>query len=161
MNKRIVSQHPENWTDADVESRTSEIENVILQLWPVPVGHKVDVGAVRSAKTKREVLLTHLLEAAYIKVGQVLYPRRGKYAGRNAVVLDDGSIELEGHIYDSPSGAGRFLTGKPTAGWHFWLVNPESRQMLWDVRQQYIEALSVDIEVVDDEEDDDDEEDSN
>jgi len=160
MNKRIVSQHPENWTDADVESRTSEIENVILQLWPVPVGHKVDVGAVRSAKTKREVLLTHLLEAAYIKVGQVLYPRRGRYAGRNAVVLDDGSIELEGHIYDSPSGAGRFLTGKPTAGWHFWLVNPESKQMLWDIRQQYIDALNDDIEIEDDEEDDD-EEDSN
>ena len=160
MNKKIISDHSSGWKDEDVEKRTVELEKVILQLWPVPVGHKVDVGVVRSAKTKREVLLTHLLDSGLIKVGQIFYPRRGKYAGRNAVLLEDGSIELEGQLFDSPSGAGRHITGRATAGWHFWLVNPESKQMLWDVRQQYIEALSADIEIDDDEEEDE-EEDSN
>ena len=156
MNKKIISEHADDWNDFDVEERTAEIEKVILQIWPVPVGHKVDVGAVRSAKSKREVLLSHLLEAGYIKVGQILYPKRGKHAGRNAIVLEDGSIELDGQHFDSPSGAGRVVAGRATAGWHFWLVNPESKQMLWDVRQQYIDALSADVEIEDEEEDDDD-----
>jgi uncharacterized protein with ParB-like and HNH nuclease domain len=156
MNKKIISEHPNNWGEVDVEKRLTEIEKVILQLWPVPEGHKVDVGAARSAKTKREVLLTHLLEDGYVKVGQLLYPKPGKYSGRNALVLEDGSIELEGQLFNTPSGAGRFLRGKATAGWHFWLVNPESKQMLWDVRQQYIEALSTDVEIEDDDEDDED-----
>jgi hypothetical protein len=46
-------------------------------------------------------------------------------------------------------------------GWHFWLVNPDSKQMLWDIRQQYIEALSADVEVEDDDEDEDSDDDSN
>jgi hypothetical protein len=157
MNKKIISEFSDGWSDDDVEKRTTELENVILRLWPVPEGHKVDVGASRSAKTKREVLLSHLLEEGYIKVGQVLYPKPGRYAGRNAVVLEDGSIEIEGQNFNTPSGAGRFLHGRATAGWHFWLVNPESKQMLWDIRQQYIEALSADVEVDEDEEDGDDE----
>ena len=154
MNKKIVLEHSDNWSDADVEKRTVEIENVILQLWPVPEGHKVDVGASRSAKTKREVLLSHLLNDGYIKVGQILYPTQGKFAGRNAVVLEDGSIELEGQLFDSPSGAGRFLRGRATGGWSFWSVNPESKQRLRDIRQQYIEALNSDVEVDDDDEED-------
>jgi len=157
MNKRIISERSNDWSDQDVEVRTKELEKVILQLWPVPAGHKVDVGASRSAKTKREIWLSHLLEDGYIKVGQILYPKPGKYAGRNAIVREDGSIELEGQLFDTPSGAGRLLRGKTTGGWRFWLVNPESRQMLWDVRQQYIEALSTDVEI--DEDDDDDEDD--
>lgn len=156
MNKRIISERPNDWCDQDVEERTRELENVILQLWPVPKGHKVDVGASRLAKTKREIWLSHLLEDGYIKVGQILYPKPGKYAGRNAIIREDGLIELEGQLFDTPSGAGRFLRGKTTGGWRFWLVNPESRMMLWDVRQQFIEALSADIEVDDDEEDGDD-----
>jgi hypothetical protein len=153
MNKKIISAHPEGWNDVDVENRLDELGAVIMDLWPVPAGHKVNVGASKSAKTKREVWLPHLLEAGYIKVGQILFPKRGRYAGRNAIVLEDGSIELEGKLFDSPSGAGRHLTGRETAGWHFWLVNPDSKQMLWDIRQQYIEALSTDIEIEDDEED--------
>jgi hypothetical protein len=160
MNKKIVSEHSDDWNDEDIEERTTEIERVILQLWPVPDGHKVDVGASRAAKTKREILLSHLLDDGYVKVGQILYPKPGRYAGRNAVVLEDGSIEIEGHLFDTPSGAGRFLHGKATAGWHFWLVNPDSRQMLWDIRQQYIEALSVDVEIVEDEDEDDGEDES-
>jgi hypothetical protein len=156
MNKKIISEHSDNWADEDVEERTKEIEKVILKLWSVPEGHKVDVGAARSAKTKREVWLSHLLEDGYIKVGQVLYPKPGKYAGRNGIILEDGSIQLEGQLFNTPSGAARYLRAKATAGWHFWLVNPESKQMLWDIRQQYIDALNDDIEIEEDEEDEDD-----
>ena len=156
MNKKIISEHSENWTDEDVEERTKEIEKVILKLWSVPEGHKVDVGAARSAKTKREVWLSHLLEDGYIKVGQILYPKPGKYAGRNGIILEDGSIQLEGQLFNTPSGAARYLRAKATAGWHFWLVNPESKQMLWDIRQQYIDALNDDVEIEEDEEDEDD-----
>jgi len=157
MNKRIIAEYSNNWDDEDIEKRTTEIEDVVLQLWPVPVGHKVNVGASRSTKTKREVLLSHLLEDGCVKVGQLLYPKPGKYAGRNAVVLEDGTIELEGKIFNSLSAAGIHIRGRNTAGWHFWLMDPKSKQMIWDVRQQYIDALSAGVEIEDDEEDDEDE----
>lgn len=161
MNKKIISEYHEAWTDADVESRTSEIENIVLQIWPVPEGHKVNVGSARLTKSKREVLLIHLLEDGCVKVGQLLYPKPGKYAGRNAVVLEDGTLELEGKIFNSLSAAGIHLRGRNTAGWHFWLIDPNSKQMIWEVRQQYIEALSTGVEIEDDVDEDDEDDDSN
>jgi hypothetical protein len=161
MNKRIIAEHQDVWSDADVEARTQEIEDVIFQIWPVPAGHKVQIGSARAAKTKREIWISNLLESGYIKVGQVLYPKRGIYAGRNAVINEDGLIEIDGNSFDTPSGAAKFIAGKGMHGWHFWLVNPDSKQMLWDIRQQYIEALSADVEVEDDDEDEDSDDDSN
>jgi len=160
MNKKIIAENSSNWSDSEVDNRISELESVIICLWPVPAGHKVKVGASKSVKTKREVYLFHLLEAGYIKVGQILYPKQGKYAGRNAVVLEDGSIEIDGKSFDTPSGAGRYVSGRATAGWHSWLVNPDSKQMLWDIRQQFIEALSTSVEIEDEEDEDEDDDES-
>ena len=162
MNKRIIAENPDNWADSDIEERTVEIERIIMGLWPVPIGHKIVVGGVRAAKLKREVWISHILEAGYIKVGQILYPKQGKHAGRNAVVLENGLIEIEGKTFNTPSGAGKFVTGKSTGGWSFWLINPDSQLKLRDVRQQYIDSIGPDIEIVDDEDsDDEDDDDSN
>lgn len=92
-----------------------------------------------------------------IKVGQVLYPKRGKYAGRNGVINDSGEIEIDDKSFYSPSGAAVHLTNRPTAGWGFWLVNPESKQRLWDIRQQYLDGMSSNSEEEDEDDDDGDE----
>jgi len=94
------------------------------------------------------------LEADLIKVGQVLYPKRGKYAGRNGLIVESGEILVEGKLFDTPSGAAFHLKKSAVAGWHFWLVSQEPRQMLWDIRQQFIEGLNPDTELDDDEDDD-------
>ena len=156
MNKKVISEHEASWDDADAKSRLGELFKVIVELWPVPTGHKVSAAVTRNESSKREVFISHLMDAGLIKVGQTLYPKQGRFAGRNATVTDDGSIFLEGKTFDSPSGAGRHLTHRSTSGWHFWLTNPDSRQMLWDIRQQYIDTLSEDVEIVNDDEEEDD-----
>lgn len=160
MNKKIISAHSSNWTDTDVDARVKDLTEIVLELWPVPSGHKVKRVVGRTARAKREVTLVHLLETDLIKVGQVLYPKPGKYAGRNGVIIESGEIEIDGKLFDSPSGAGSYLTSRSTAGWNFWLVNPESKQRLWDIRQQYLDGMSSDSETdfEDDEDEDDDDE---
>jgi hypothetical protein len=162
MNKRIINDHADKWDDADVSKRNDELIETVISLWPTPSNHKVRDVVLREGAKQREVLLSHLLDAGYVKVGQVLYPKQGKYAGRNGVITDEGSIELEGKFFGTPSGAGKHLTGRPTAGWSFWLTNPDSKQRLWDVRQAYIESLDPDFEFEDTDDDsgDDDDDDS-
>ena len=159
MNKKIIAAHTSEWTDADVDARVKDLEKIVLELWPVPSGHKVQRQAGRTAQAKREVTLVNLLEADLIKVGQVLYPKRGKFAGRNGVINDSGEIEIDEKSFYSPSGAAVHLTNRPTAGWGFWLVNPESKQRLWDIRQQYLDGISSDSETDDEDDDDNDDED--
>lgn len=156
MNKKIIATHPAAWTDADIDERVQEVENIILELWPVPAGHKVQRAAGKLTQVRKQISLLQLLEADFVKVGQVLYPKRGKYAGRNGVIDASGNICIDGKSFDTPSGAGDYVTNKSTAGWHFWLVNPESKQRLWDLRKQYLEGLSADIEIDEDDDDDDD-----
>ena len=159
MNKKIIATHSAAWTDADIDERVQDVEKIIFELWPVPAGHKVQRATGNVTQVRKRVLLLQLLEADLVKVGQVLYPKQGKYAGRNGVIDESGNICIDGKLFDTPSGAGDYVTNKSTAGWHFWLVNPESKQRLWDLRKQYLEGLSADIEVDDDDDDDDEDED--
>ena len=154
MNKKIIAAHPNDLLDGDVDERGHELEKIVADIWPVPEGHKVRHVAARSIRTKRQVTLVNLLEADLIKVGQVLYPKRGKYAGRNGLVVESGEILVEGKLFDTPSGAAFHLKKSAVAGWHFWLVSQEPKQMLWDIRQQFIEGLNPDTELDDDEDDD-------
>jgi uncharacterized protein with ParB-like and HNH nuclease domain len=156
MNKKIIAAHSSEWTDADVDGRAKDLGVIVLELWPVPKGHKVQRAMGRTAQAKREVTLVNLLEADLIKVGQVLYPKRGKYAGRNGVISQSGEIEIDDKSFYSPSGAAVYLTNRSTAGWGFWLVNPESKQRLWDIRQQYLDGMSSNSEADEDDDDDDD-----
>lgn len=153
MNKKIIATHSAAWTDADIDERVQEVENIIFELWPVPAGHKVQRATGGMKEAKKEVSLLHLLEADLIKVGQVIYPRHGKYAGRNGVIDELGNICIDEKLFETPSGAGVYLQGRATNGWGFWLVNPESKQSLRDIRQQYLEGLSADVEIEEDEED--------
>jgi hypothetical protein len=155
MNKKIIAAHSSEWTDADVDVRAKDLGVIVLELWPVPKGHKVQRAMGRTAQAKREVTLVNLLEADLIKVGQVLYPKRGKYAGRNGVISQSGEIEIDDKSFYSPSGAAVYLTNRSTAGWGFWLVNPESKQRLWDIRQQYLDGMSSNSEADEDDDDDD------
>jgi len=53
---------------------------------------------------------------------------RATYKGKTyeAKVGRDGKITYKGTAYDSPSGAGRAVTGHPSPGWHFWRYRNEA-----------------------------------
>jgi len=156
MNKGIIATHPTAWTDEDIIGRGQDLKKIILGIWPVPAGHKVQRDRNMNVRTRREVSLVHLLEADLIKVGQILYPKRGKYAGKNGVIVESGEILLDGKLFYSPSGAAVYLTNRPTGGWRFWLTNQESKQMLFDLRKQFLDGLDPETGLDDDDEDDDD-----
>lgn len=52
-----------------------------------------------------------------------------------AVVRDDGMLEVGGQLFGSPSGAGRHIKGSVTNGWTFWSV-PDGRKLI-DVRTAF------------------------
>jgi hypothetical protein len=158
MNKRIVHTCSDSFGDMEMLKRNAELTEIVLGIWPTPNGHKIVAGASKKTRAGEKISIAHLLEFGYLMVGQVLYPRSGKYSGRIGEVTDQGEILLDGKTFQSPRGAAVHLTGKRSAGWKFWLVNEESKLRLWDVRQQYLDSLEPDLET--DESDDDDDEDS-
>lgn len=156
MNKRIVNAYPDSLSDVEMLKRNAELTEIVLEIWSAPIGHKVVAGVSKKKRADENISLANLLESGHLMAGQVLYPRPGKYSGRNAEVTEHGEILLEGKTFQSPRGAAIHLTGKRSAGWKFWLVNKESKLRLWEVRQQYLDSLDPDLEI--DESDDDDDE---
>jgi hypothetical protein len=79
--------------------------------------------------------------------------RSKKHPGVIATLLGDGRIEVDGTLFSSPSDAAKAITGNPTSGWWFFLVERAPRRSLKDIRSEYVESLSVDAD--EDESDDD------
>ena len=158
LNKRVLRTGETEWTDADIKNRTLELIEIIIKIWPAPENHKVN----RRVETKRwnsKVFVSDLIAAGYIEVGQVLFPKRPKYAGRNATVLSDGRIEIENQIKDSLSMAGSIVQNRRTNGWSFWLTDTKSRRSMYDVRNDYEAAMGIEHPEVEDTEDNENDED--
>ncbi len=118
---------------------------VILQIWPVPAGHRSQFHEEKP-KLRQKVHLADLIYAGLLEPGMPLVPRPKKHAHRVATLLPDGQIDLDGKTFEKPARAAAAITGKATKGMWFFLVDPASRRSLSAVRRQYAEALSVDFE---------------
>jgi len=127
----------------------------IVSIWPVPAGHTSEFGRTASPAPKPYVSLFDLIGAGLLDPGTTLYPRRPEFAHRTATVLADGRLDVDGKVYDWPSGAARAITGKNVNGWWFFLVDPDSTRSLSSLLPEYADQTSADIEeaVVDDEND--------
>jgi hypothetical protein len=130
------------WTEELIRSRTSELTTMILDIWKAPEGH---VSKVNRAKddVPRKISVIDLISAGLLRTGQTLYPSYKRYKGRNAQILADGRIEVEGEVFDSLSVAGNYLRKKNTNGWTFWLINESPKEKLFDVREKYKEIVGV------------------
>jgi hypothetical protein len=130
----IIATELGTWGENLIDERTSELIDVLLKVWPVPAGHK---GQVVDPQAKAEdwVQLKHLIQAGLLVPGDKLVATHNAFKGVEAVVTADGSIELNGSKFGSPSAAGRSLRQKATNGWYFWAVADGRR--LRDVRTQF------------------------
>ncbi|WP_158583089.1 hypothetical protein [Nesterenkonia natronophila] len=70
-----------------------------------------------------------------LKDGDSLSATHRDSRGKEAVLMPDGTIELDGTRYRSPSAAGHALRRKSTNGWYFWAVNDGRR--IKDVRTEF------------------------
>lgn len=63
--------------------------------------------------------VSDLIEGGFLQLGARL---RSTYTGTgaSATVVEGGRLEVEGQVFDTPSGAAVHIRGKETNGWDFW-----------------------------------------
>ncbi|MGO2521474.1 MAG: GmrSD restriction endonuclease domain-containing protein, partial [Microbacterium sp.] len=120
-----------DWDEELIDERTEDMIDALLHIWPVPEGHH---GKVIDPQTKAGdgVELKHLIEAGLLFAGDKLVATHRDFKGREATLAADGSIEVDGKRFTSPSAASRALRERATNGWYFWAVADGRR--LRDVR---------------------------
>lgn len=157
LNLEIVSNAPEVWDEATISERTDELIDQILQIWPVPEGHKSGFG-VAVVTPGRRVQVADLMGAGLIEAGAVLTARPKAFHDATAVILADGRIEVGGEAFTSPTGAARSISGTTRNGWSFFYVDVASKRTLSSLWHEYVEQMDLeadDAEVDDDDEDED------
>src|SRR5690606_37507145 len=126
--------------DDAIRRRTRALTEIILEIWQVPEGHRS--GFSRAAPRLRHTLhLADLIGGRVLESGCSLHPRRKKFQDKVATLLGDGRIEIDGATFGSLSDAARSITGRPTNGWYFFLVDPVAKRSLRDVRSDYLQAM--------------------
>ena len=157
LNRGVLRDGSDAWSEETIRARTDALVDMVIAIWPVPAGHRSGFVEEKAPARHHKVDLADLISSGKIAPGTCLFPRRKKYADRAATVLPDGQIDIDGTTFPTPSAAGASITGKPTNGWWFFLVDQATRRSLKDVRREYVDAHAVDAdeEEADDEDDDD------
>lgn len=154
LNREVLKRRDVQWSDDTIRERTRTIIKLICEIWSVPAGHRSEV-APEKAKLKF-VELSDLIGAAVLQPGMPLFPRREKQRHRVATLLADGSIDVEGAVFATPSEAAAYIAGKRTNGWWFFLTDQHSRRSLRNVRRDYLSTTEFEEPDADTDEDDDD-----
>lgn len=154
LNRRLLEHAEDNWDDQRIRDRTDRLIDAIIEIWPVPEGHKSQTERIER-RPARQVELADIMAAGLLEEGATLYARRRRVAGRTSTVLSDGALDVDGIRHSTPSGAARAVSGTNENGWWFWLLEPKSTHSLHDLWREYVDQRDVDAEddTTDDEED--------
>lgn len=147
LNMDILGQAGTEWNAPKIRARTAGMAQSIVEIWPVPAGHKSGFGKTEE-QPKRRIAVADLIGAGLIEPGSTICVRRKSLIGRTAVVLPDGRIDVDGHLFETPSGAARWISGKSENGWWFFNVGQTDKRALAEVLNEYMEQAS---EAIDDE----------
>lgn len=134
MNRLFHDQTTEAWDEDHIDARSDSMINALLATWPVPEGHQGQIEHP-SAGDQSWIEVKHLVVAGLLTPGTRLRPRPGKWEQTEAVVREDGALEVEGKMFQTPSGAGKHVKGAVTNGWAFWRL--ADGRKLADVRAVY------------------------
>jgi hypothetical protein len=154
LNIDLLDAGGEVWNEETIRRRTDELIQSIIEIWPVPAGHKSNFGA-QAERPRHKIEVADLIGAGLLEVGTTLYARRKKHSHRTATVLPDGRIDVDGVPYTSPSGAATSISGKSENGWWFFLLSPTTRKSLSDLWHEYVDQTAVDVDEADMPEEDD------
>jgi hypothetical protein len=142
LNSKVLKDFSSRqWNEAGIDQRGKKVIDALLEIWPVPSDHKVNI-AREHADSSVTVEIVDLIGAGYLAAGQTLYSRPGKYGGHTSRLLSDGRIDVAGEICDSPSQAGKSVRKKTTNGWNFWRLEPNGGRPLAEVREEYLRVIS-------------------
>lgn len=142
MNRELDAFDPSGWSDAAITKRTSKMAAEIVEIWPTPSGYRSSTARSSSA-ISQAVEISDLLSAGLVTAGQRLIPKPTSFRDRFCTILPDGRIDVDGKIFDTPSGAGFFVRQRSTNGWHFWLTDITTKKSLATLRRQLHEQSSL------------------
>ncbi len=137
LNSRLLkSVGNGDWDELRIDARTARMISVLLETWPVPAGHEGKVTDPQNKVQSDWIQVKHLVDAGLLAPGTALRPGHdGPWKDRQAEVLASGLISIDGHTHETPSGAGKYVTGKATNGWAFWRL--ADGRKLSDVRAAF------------------------
>jgi uncharacterized protein with ParB-like and HNH nuclease domain len=140
MNKQIQEIGEIGWNEELIEARTASLIQTLVEIWPVPTGHK-SVVVMESNEKQVKIEVIDLISAGLISAGQTLYPRQPSVSGQTAQILDDGRISVDGEVFDSLSMATYKVVKNGQNGWTFWRLDEKTKQNMSDLRNQYREMI--------------------
>ena len=134
MNRHFHDPATEVWDEDRIDARTQTMIDALLATWPVPEGHE---GQVEHTDAQRPGLGGGQASPRRraLAPGTRLHPSPRQVGATEAVVREDGTLEVDGKIFQTPSGAGKHVKGAVTNGWAFWRL--EDGRKLADVRAVY------------------------
>ena len=133
MNRRLVDHTP-HWVGRARSIRTKDLTSSSFFHLACSRGTFLGIEDKQQPSTF-EVQLSDLIAAGWLQPGISLFARNGKLSASNTVtLLPDGRLDLQGTIYDSPSAAAGSITGHPTNGWWFLVVERDPIRTLRGVR---------------------------
>ncbi len=146
LNRRLVDHCVGAWDDESIRKRGERLIGIILEIWPVPEGHRVS-KTVNEHRPVRKVRLTDLINAGMIREGGRLHAQGKKLGGLTATVLSDGALEVNGVRHATPSGAAKAATGGSVNGLTFWLLDPKTKRSLKDLVEEYVDQRGIDADL--------------
>lgn len=158
LNRKVQDLGQSGWTEELIRARTSQLTDLILQIWKVPAGHISKVHREKDSSPPK-INVIDLLSAGLVQPGQTLFSKMPRFQGRTAQILADGRIEVEGVIFDSLSLAAIHVRNKSANGWTFWLVSESPRRSMFEIRDEYRAIVGVENseEISDEDPEEDDE----
>lgn len=145
LNNGLRKAAPEAWTHQHIRSRTDEMIDAVLSIWPAPVGHRVSHAKERQAPL-RTFDLADLINAGELAPGMTLFPSSEKRGRRTGTLLADGYVEVDGKPYQYPSTAAAVIAGRPMDGWWFFRVDRVGGRSLRDVLSEYRTRMALDTD---------------
>ena len=92
--------------------------------------------AAAQLEDRGHVSVSHLVAARLLAPGTELHARDDGLP--SASVTQEGLLQVNGRIFESPSGVGRALAGHAVNGWYYWRLGDGRR--LKDVRDNFLRS---------------------
>lgn len=127
----------ERWDERGIRARSRSLIAEICAIWLPPPTDRPLPDASSGRGTERTSLrwtIKDLVEVGKLAAGERLVPPPGRDSPAVATVGDDGTLEVGGELFRTPSAAAKRVTGKVAEhGWRFWRVERDGQQVEIDV----------------------------
>ena len=145
LNAQIAES--DEWSDADIESRTALLAERILAIWPAPsdLPERRATTLVSAEQAQlASITIVDLLEAQIVLPGEeLIWHRVSRDDEYRVQVTDEGLLEAkDGTVFKTPSEAASRLTGSNYNGWITWTLL-RTGQTLDEKRIELVQLMQI------------------